>query len=145
MNDKVFKWMKENFAVVKDIVVVAFVLAVAVLNSHYVSVSKFEDYEKANALAHGGIQITLVNVDKTLALMAQNQASLLEHGAQIKINTGILTSLNMRVDRLDTLRLEAHMSLDEVRATETSLRLRMVERLLENMGATALPPSPLKK
>lgn len=135
-----FKWMKENFTVVKDVVVVLFVVAVALLNSNFVTSERFEDYEKANALAHGSIQLTLVNVDKTLALMAQNQASLTEHATQIKINTGVLSGLSARMDHLDTLRLETHINLDEVRATEFNLRLRLTERLLESMGAaTAMP------
>ena len=149
-----FKFLKDNFSWVKDVAIVLFMVVVLYLNAHFVTIDKFEVYVKANDLAHEGIQVTLVSVDKTLALMQQNQASLVEHDKQIKINTSRLADIegrlkysdenakmlvaavikaaevDTRLKTIEALEMDKHIKRDSERFIDYEIRLKMIEMIV---------------
>lgn len=84
---------RNNFGWIKDIAMVIGMVGVLYLNSHFITIDKFDDSQTKNEMAHQGILTTLVSVDKTLALMANNQVEILEIKADMKIRTEQINEL----------------------------------------------------
>lgn len=98
--DKIMKYLRENFVWIKDIVMVIGMIAVVWLNSHFVTIEKFEAYKKENDAAHVEIQKVLSGIDKTLALMNQQAVMLIEHDKQIRLNTIKLAEHDILINKI---------------------------------------------
>jgi hypothetical protein len=121
------KILKDNFSWLKDIAVVSGIAILLFLNAHYVTIDKFESSEKSNEMAHQAIQTTLVNIDKTLALQAQNQDMLISQQKQIVINTTRLTEIEARLKFYDAIQLDTFIRTSLVKYTELDARIKNLE------------------
>jgi hypothetical protein len=123
------KFIRDNFVWVKDVSIVLFMAAILYLNSHFVTIEKFEAYQHANDLAHQAIQTTLVSVDKTLALMQQNQTLLTDNQKQITINTAKIVETDLRVKSLENLNVDDFMKESAINRKELDIRLKSLEAI----------------
>lgn len=128
------KFIQTNFSWIKDVGIVIFLVIVMYANQHYVTRNDFDTYTKANELAHTAINTTLVNVDKTLALMQQNQTILVKNEEQIKINTAFLAAIDMRLKDVENLGIEVRLREKTVKLAEIELRLKVLEKEAHPMG-----------
>jgi hypothetical protein len=128
------KFVKDNFSWVKDVGIVLFLVMVVWANSHYVTIEKFDNYVKANNEIHLQVNSSIALIDKTLALMQQNQVVLIENEKQISINTLKIAEHERDIHQLQLLRLDAYIQSDVVKNAETELRLKSVEKHIEELG-----------
>jgi hypothetical protein len=122
------KFLKENFNWIKDIGIIIFLISIFVLNARYVTVERFEMSMKANELAHNAIQITLVSVDKTLALMQQNNTILIQNEKAIKDVNKLTTEMDLRLKLLENLGIEQRLKDKTLKILEIDLRLKLLEK-----------------
>lgn len=94
--------IKNNFSVIKDIGMILGMCGILYLNANYVTVQKYEAYQKANDLAHREIQTALVSTDKTLALMQQTLSLTTLQGEEIKRNTVKVAEIEIRLRAVET-------------------------------------------
>lgn len=121
------KFIRDNFGWVKDVGIVIFLVLVMWANAHYVTVEKFEAYQKANDLAHAATSATLVSVDKTLALMQQNQELLVENQRDIKNLTTRVVAIESDVKLLDSLGIDNQIKTTSVKLIELDFRIKALE------------------
>jgi hypothetical protein len=121
------RYFRDNFSWIKDVVIVLGMVGVLYLNSHYITVDKFEAMKSANDSAHASIQTTLVSIDKTLALQAQNNALLVDAQHQIKVNTAKLTEVDLRVRNIEELGIASFMKESLVNRARLDVRLSALE------------------
>ena len=121
------KFIRENFGWVKDVGIVIFLVLVMWANAHYVTVEKFEAYQKANDLAHAATASTLVSVDKTLALMQQNQELLVENQRDIKNLSVRVVSLESDIKLLNALNIDAQIRTTSAKLIELDFRIKALE------------------
>jgi hypothetical protein len=126
--NNMFKVFRENFGWIKDMSVVVFLIGILYLQSHFVTTEKFELYQKANDLAHQAIQITLVSVDKTLALMQQNNSVLVENEKALKMLTSKVSELDTKTRYYDSLEFDKFMQQSAVHRAELDTRLKSLEK-----------------
>jgi hypothetical protein len=124
-----WKFLKDNFGWVKDIAIVIFIVLGLWANANFVSNERFESYQKAQDIKYQAIQVTLVSVDKTLALMQQNQTILIDNEKQIKINTAKLAEIELRTKYLEGFDLARHIINDAALEARLELRLKALETL----------------
>jgi len=84
--------IRNHFPWIKDIAMVFGMIAVLYLNLNYVTNSKFDAFVAANDVRLDAIQSTIISLDKSLALLQQNNI--------------ILTSLQLEVSRINKLQIE---------------------------------------
>lgn len=121
------KFIRDNFGWVKDVGIVIFLVLVMWANAHYVTVEKFEAYQKANDLAHASTAATLVSVDKTLALMQQNQELLVENQRDIKNLTTRVVSIESDLKLLDSLGIANQLQTTSTKLIEMDFRIKSLE------------------
>jgi hypothetical protein len=126
------KFLKDNFAWIKDIGIVVFMIFILYFNAHFVSLERFDAAMAANELAHDAIQTTLASVDKTLALLQQNNTMLTENEKQIKVNTALLTTLDVRVKMLESMEPDKQIKANTIKTVELEGRVKVLEKVLEN-------------
>jgi hypothetical protein len=160
----VLKLVKENFGLIKDIGIILFMVIILYFNAHFVSLEKFEAAQEANRLAHQSIQTSLVSVDKTLALMQQNQAALIENEKQIKINTGRLgdiegkykyfeeqiktvssifqksSEMDARIKILESLELDKYIKQNILKMADYEVRIKLLEAFNSHRLESTTPP-----
>lgn len=127
-----FKFIRDNFSWVKDIGIVFFLILVMWANSHYVTVDKFDAYVKSNNEVQGQVNSSLTLIDKTLALMQQNQVVLIENEKQIGLNTIKIAEHESIIRQLMQLHIDSYIQLDMVKHAELEIRLKNIEKLLES-------------
>jgi len=86
------KKMRDNFPWIKDISIVLGMCAVLYLNLNYVTNAKFDTFVAANEIRMDAIQKTIASLDKSLALLQQNN--------------NILQSLQSEVTRINKIQSE---------------------------------------
>jgi len=127
MKHRMIQVIKDNFSWMKDIAIVVGIAALLFLNARYVTIDKFEVSEKANQLAHASIQVTLVNIDKTLALQAQNQELLIAQQKQIVINTTKINELDVRMRNVESYDVGSFRASFMIKDTELEGRIKTLE------------------
>lgn len=86
----IMDFIKNNFSIVKDIILIIGIIGVMYLQGHYVTLEKFENNSKANVDAHQILIVTMASMDKTLALMGRNQSDISDLTSQVKIHTKLI-------------------------------------------------------
>jgi uncharacterized membrane protein len=125
--NNMLKFIKDNFYWVKDIAIILFMVAVLYLNSHFVTVEQFKTSEAANLLAHTSIQTTLVSVDKTLALMQQNQTTLSEHEIQIKTLEKTMASFDTKIKLIESMDQSSQIKINTFKLFDLEARIKLIE------------------
>jgi len=93
MNEHIMKLIKENFAWVKDIVIVLGMCGVLYLNLNYVTTNKFDSFVASNDIKYNAIQAAIVSLDKSLALLQQNNKVLSDNQFQIAHMNDVLNDV----------------------------------------------------
>lgn len=122
------KFIKSNFFWIKDIAIILFCLCVLYLNANYVTITQFRELEKSNFSQHEAIQLTLISVDKTLALMQQNQTILTEHDILLKSHDKWISSLDNKLKIIETLDLSSQVKVNTFKLLDLEFRMKNFEK-----------------
>jgi len=82
-------FIKDNFNFVKDMAMVLGMCGVLYLNLNYVTNTKFESFVQANEGRMDGIQAAIASLDKSLALLQQNNTML----TTLQVNVANITTV----------------------------------------------------
>ena len=127
------KFIRDNFSWVKDVGIVFFLVLVVFANSNYVTNTKFESYVKSNHEIQLQVNNSLNLIDKTLALMQQNQIILVENEKQIRVNTTNIAEHDSQFRQLNALHLDQYIQNDLIKNAETEFRLKALEKVLKSL------------
>ena len=122
------KLIKENFGWIKDIVIVIGIVGMLYLNQNFVTNSKFDAHVKSGEASLESVRVSLSTIDKTLALMQQNQSILIENEKQIGINTIKVAEHESLIRQLQQLHMEAYIQADSIKNAEMEIRLKNIEK-----------------
>jgi len=146
------KILKDNFGLVKDFTMVLGMCGVLYLNLNYVTNSKFDTFVVSNDTRLDAIQTTIVSLDKSLALLQQNNSilqTLQAEMAMVKTDLNIamqqnkedavinlefhkmtteLHKLEIEVSNLQTFNLTEHFKSQVSILSEIETRLRLLEK-----------------
>lgn len=149
--------IRDNFSWIKDIAIVLGMCAVLYLNLNYVTNTKFEQFVNANEIRTDAIQSTITSLDKSLALLQQNngilttlQTDMLKMNAvlndavqqnKVDVKSDIefhdtlpkIAIMEANLAQLMRLQLDAHIVNDAVKKSELDLRLKRVEQLMDSL------------
>ena len=159
-----FTFIKNNFGWVKDLLVIIGLVGVMYLQSHYVTLEKFEASTKSNNDAHIALIATMTSMDKTLALMGRNQSDISDLTAQVKIHTSTLadvvgqnkidaeynnlfkesatkiSDLNNRMSSIESLGLQLFMRDSLVNRAQLDVKLKSLEDTRTEDARASSPP-----
>ena len=119
--------IKDNFSWLKDLAIVSGMAALLYLNGHYVTIDKFDAYQKANDTAHIGIQVILTSVDKTLSLMGRNTEQLMANEKEIRVHDIKIAELDGRLKNIEIMNIDGFKNESAINRAQLDIRLKTLE------------------